>query len=168
MTEQQDTVSGEVPADVVTFWESVPLFRMLEFIGFPEERWTPAQWMDEQADLLSTDPASTPRRTLAPLPSGEMLVFDLTEHAEGYPLSVCELGFPEDAVGIGLTIVEYLGLATELAPLEAQMLEGVYPFEAIVSAFERRGLQDNEYWSEHLATLAETRSETEQRLREAF
>ena len=166
MSEYQVGVSWNVPPDVVNFLETVPLFQMLEFVAFPEERRTPEEWLEEQEELLAAELSSLTQRALTVIPSGEMLIFDLAESNEDYPLRGCEMGFPEDATDIGLTIAEYLELAKDLAPLEAQMLEGAYPFDAIVLAFERRGLQSHEYWAEYLETLAETRQETEERLSE--
>ncbi|EGV40127.1 hypothetical protein CgS9114_09948 [Corynebacterium glutamicum S9114] len=36
------------------------------------------------------------------------------------------MGFPEDAFDVGLIIAEYLELAKELAPLEAQILRAIH------------------------------------------
>lgn len=121
--------------------------------------------LSEQPDWLSADPTSVTYRALTHIPSGEMLVFDLAERDEGYPLGASELGFPEDAVDIGLTMSEYLALANELALLEAKMFAGHYPYEEIVAAFERRGLDGNGFWSEYLETLAESRDDTAERVR---
>ncbi|MGO1410643.1 hypothetical protein [Microbacterium sp. JB110] len=157
--------SQETPPEVVHFHEVVPVFRMLEFSMFPEERLGAEEWQRRQEELLSADPASLSIRVLIDLPDGDMLSFDLNDRKSGFPLAVSQIGFPEDAAPLGLTMSEYLDLATELSPLEAQMFAGVYPYDAIVSAFERRGLHGNAYWSECLSLLAESRGSTEERMR---
>lgn len=155
----------DVPIEVVRFLDSVPVFQMLEFNLFPEDRVTVEEWRESQEELMEVEPSSVDLRVLTRLPDGFMLSFDLRRGEDGYPLGFCDLGFAEEADPLGLTISEYLDLAMELAPLEAQMLEGVYPYEEIVEAFERRGLRENEFWAEFLAELAESRSSTEERMR---
>lgn len=157
--------SRATPPEIAAFLEKIPLFEMVEFSAFPERRITPEDWPDGQEEMLSADPASTTLRALTDLPSGEMLVIDLDHGEEGYPLSVAELGLPEDAQPLNLTLSGYLDLAAELSPLERQMHDGRYPFDAIVAAFERRGLHENDYWSDSLAYLEESREETEHRMR---
>ncbi|WP_420113487.1 hypothetical protein [Pseudactinotalea sp.] len=154
------------PPEVVTFLATVPLFQMAEFIAFPERRLTPQEWQSEQEELLATDPASVTVRALTDLPSGEMLVFDLGQRNEGFPLGIAELGWFADLQSLGLGMSEYLSLAAELAPLERQMHHGVYPFREIVAAFDDRGLREHSYWAEWLAYLEESRESTEDRMRD--
>lgn len=167
MTEANRSIQDEagVPSEVSTFLGLVPTFRMLEFSSFPEERTVPHEWQRLQEEWLSADPASVTVRVLAELPNAEMLSFDLSRHGEGFPLGIFPMGFPEDVEPLDLTMSEYLDLATELSELEAQMFEGIYPYAAIIAAFDRRGLRDNEYWEEFLNQLAESRESTEERMR---
>jgi len=157
--------SQGTPAEVVHFHEAVPVFRMLEFSMFPEERLGAEEWQRRQEELLSADPGTVSIRALTDLPDGDMLIFDLNHRESGFPLAVSQIGFPEEAQPLGLTMSEYLELATELSPMEAQMSAGVYPYDAIVSAIERRGLRANAYWAECLSLLAESRGSTQERMR---
>lgn len=138
---------------------------MLEFINFPEHRLSPTDWKKLQPEVLETNPEETNYRALTDLPSGEMLLFDLREGDKGYPLRTAEQGWPEDSENLGLTIAEYLELANELAPLESRMHQGDYPYQEIVTAIESRGLQSIGVWSEFLEMLAESRDDTETRMR---
>jgi len=153
------------PPEIVAFLETVPLFQMVEFSAFPEQRLTLEDWWSGQEEMLSADPESTRLRALTDLPTGEILVIDLDHGEEGFPLSIAEAGLPEEAQALDLTLSAYLDLAAELSSLEQQMHDGRYPFDAIMAAFERRNLRENDYWSESLAYLQESREETEERMR---
>lgn len=168
MNEAQSTLGRGVdgtPVEVVRFHQTIPVFQMLEFSMFPDVRVRPEDWQSRQEGWLSAHPHSTSLRVLTELPDGEMLSFDLHGRDEGFPLGIFPVGFPEDAEPLDLTMFEYVDLAIELAPLEAQMLDGVFPYEEIVAAIERRGLRENEFWAECLELMAEQRDGTEERMR---
>ncbi|AGN18773.1 hypothetical protein ACMG4H_13190 [Corynebacterium glutamicum] len=59
MSGYQDGVSGSIPPDAVNF---------LEFVAFPEERRIPKEWLEEQEELLATDPSSITQRALTVMP----------------------------------------------------------------------------------------------------
>ena len=93
-----------------------------------------------------------------------MIVFDLVQRDEGYPLGIAPAGFADEADPLDLTLDEYLALARELAPLEARMHQGDYPYDEIVAVYDARGLRDNEYWGSLVEELEEDRESTESRM----